>query len=153
MSRMFSGSLVARVVFQPVEETSRIFFSHALADTPSSTSKGPSWQSLQSASSVLLSILAVQCSSAVLLLVFGLAYMPIAVYILLPSQYITTSAPEILTAWVWYIPVLAVNGVLEAFLSSVSDTRNLNKQSRFVERHPGTQRDVDAGFVHLFSDG
>jgi len=43
-----------------------------------------------------------------------------------------TSAPRILAAWIWYIPVLALNGGLEAFLSSVASPKDLNKQSRCV---------------------
>ena len=43
-----------------------------------------------------------------------------------------TSAPRILAAWVWYIPVLALNGGLEAFLSSVASPKALNEQSRCV---------------------
>ena len=43
-----------------------------------------------------------------------------------------TSAPRILAAWVWYIPFLALNGGLEAFLSSVASPKDLNKQSRCV---------------------
>ena len=34
--------------------------------------------------------------------------------------------------WVWYIPVLALNGGLEAFLSSVASPKDLNEQSRCV---------------------
>jgi oligosaccharide translocation protein RFT1 len=36
---------------------------------------------------------------------------------------------------VWYIPVLALNGGLEAFLSSVATPKDLNAQSRFVIHH------------------
>jgi len=72
---------------------------------------------------------------SVLLLVFGTAYLPILLPFLLPKQYLATSAPSVLTAWVWYIPVLALNGGLEAFLSSVATPRDLNAQSRFVIHH------------------
>lgn len=70
-----------------------------------------------------------------ILVVFGSAYMSILLPLLLPSQYLTTSAPNVLAAWVWYIPVLAVNGGLEAFLSSVATPKDLNGQSRFVFLH------------------
>ena len=50
----------------------------------------------------------------------------------LPQQYLSTSAPRILAAWVWYVPVLALNGGLEAFLSSVASPKDLNEQSRYV---------------------
>lgn len=46
------------------------------------------------------------------------------------SRYLNTSAPAILSAWIYYIPVLAVNGVLEAFVSSVASPKDLTKQSQ-----------------------
>lgn len=125
------GSLIARIVFQPVEETSRIYFSKVLSSTPSKLVTGaPDDANLRQAATVLISLLSVQCSMSVVLIIFGTAYMPIALPILLPPQYLSTSAPKVLSAWVWYIPVLAFNGVLEAFFSSVATPRDLNKHSR-----------------------
>lgn len=127
------GSLIARIVFQPVEETSRIYFSKVLSSTPSKLVTGaPDDANLRQAATVLISLLSVQCSMSVVLIIFGTAYMPIALPILLPPQYLSTSAPKVLSAWVWYIPVLAFNGVLEAFFSSVATPRDLNKHSRWM---------------------
>jgi oligosaccharide translocation protein RFT1 len=123
------GSLVARIVFQPLEEMSRVFFSKVLATT------GPGRQSLKQASSALLSILAVQSSLTVIFIVFAPAYSPIALQALLPRRYMSTSAPDVLAAWIWYIPFLAVNGVLEAFLSSTATPKELLRQSRCVSPH------------------
>jgi oligosaccharide translocation protein RFT1 len=124
------GSLLARIVFQPVEETSRIYFSKLLSNTSKSgTSRDGN---LRQAATALISLLSIQCSMSVVFLVFGMGYMPIALHIFLPRQYLSTSAPNVLSAWVWYIPVLACNGVLEAFLSSVASPRELNNQSRQV---------------------
>jgi len=63
---------------------------------------------------------------------FGSAYISIVLHILLPPQYLSTSAPSVLEAWIWYIPVLAVNGGLEAFVSSVAIPKDLNRQSRWM---------------------
>ena len=120
-----SGSLVARIVFQPIEGASRVFFSRTLG--------GPSpsdLDSLQQAATAMMSLLSVQAALSVIFLVFGTSYIPIALQILLPRQYLNTSAPEVLSAWIWYIPVLAFNGALEAFLSSVATPHDLNNQSR-----------------------
>ncbi|KAJ7460938.1 Rft protein-domain-containing protein [Mycena galericulata] len=116
------GSLIARIVFQPIEETSRISFSKMLAPP---TGK----EALQTASQALITLLSIQTSFSLILLVFGTAYLPVVLPVLLPRQYLTTSAPNVLSAWVWYIPVLALNGGLEAFISSVSTPRDLNRQS------------------------
>ncbi|TFK37659.1 Rft protein-domain-containing protein [Crucibulum laeve] len=124
------GSLIARIVFQPVEETLRVFFSKTL---PSAGSKGSlSSEALKQAGDTLISLLSIQSMFSLILIVFGTAYLPILLPILLPQQYLTTSAPQVLAAWVWYIPVLALNGGLEAFLSSVATTQDLNQQSRWM---------------------
>ena len=114
-----------------MEETSRIYFSKVLSRASSKSASGHAKdENLREAATALISLLSVQSSLSVVLLVFGTGYMPIALRILLPQQYISTSAPKVLAAWVWYIPVLAFNGVLEAFLSSVATPRDLNNQSR-----------------------
>jgi oligosaccharide translocation protein RFT1 len=77
----------------------------------------------------LIHLLAVQFSFSIIFLVFGTAYVPIALHVILPPQYLTTSAPNVLAAWVWYIPVLAINGGLEAFVTSVATPQDLNAQS------------------------
>lgn len=117
-----SGSLVARIIFQPVEETSRIRFSKMLAPPAGA-------EAFKAASQALITLLSIQTSLSLILLVFGTAYLPIVLPVVLPRQYLSTSAPHVLSAWVWYIPVLALNGVLEAFISSVSTPRDLNRQS------------------------
>ncbi|KAJ7273072.1 Rft protein-domain-containing protein [Mycena rebaudengoi] len=116
------GSLIARILFQPIEETSRISFSKMLAPPASK-------EALRTAAHALIKLLSIQTSLSLILLVFGNAYLPIVLPILLPRQYLSTSAPRVLSAWVWYIPVLALNGGLEAFISSVSSPRDLNRQS------------------------
>ncbi len=127
MRQTFVGSLVARILFQPVEETLRLFFSRLLPSTHSPT---PSART--SALRTLHTVLSIQTAAALLLLVFGPPYLPIALPLLLPQAYLATSAPRVLAAWIWYVPVLAVNGVLEAFLASVARPHELNSQSRCV---------------------
>ncbi|KAG5646159.1 hypothetical protein DXG03_004212 [Asterophora parasitica] len=125
------GSLVARIVFQPIEEASRGFFSKVLGGGSTSKDK-TSHAELEQAATALVSLMSVQAAFSVVLLVFGTAYIPILLQVLLPRQYLATSAPQVLSAWVWYIPVLAFNGALEAFLSSVATPRDLNIQSRWM---------------------
>ncbi|KAJ7168323.1 Rft protein-domain-containing protein [Mycena crocata] len=117
-----SGSLIARIIFQPIEETSRMSFSRMLAPPAGN-------EALQQASQALVTLLSIQTSFSLILLIFGTSYLPIVLPVLLPRQYLSTSAPAVLSAWVWYIPVLALNGGLEAFISSASTPRDLNRQS------------------------
>ena len=125
-----SGSLIARIIFQPIEETLRVFFSKTISVTDN---KGKTKdEALKQSSVTLLSLLTIQTSFSLIFVIFATAYLPILLPILLPPQYLATSAPTVLAAWVWYIPVLAFNGGLEAFLSSVATPADLNKQSRLV---------------------
>jgi oligosaccharide translocation protein RFT1 len=128
-------------VFQPIEEILRVYFSKTLAP-PNDVAKAqtaytedtmhPSRASLQQAYDALVSLLSIQSSLGVIMVTFGSAYISIVLHILLPPRYLSTSAPSVLAAWIWYIPVLAVNGGLEAFVSSVAIPKDLNTQSRWV---------------------
>ena len=127
--RLFSaGSLIARIGFQPIEETLRVFFSRTLSS--SASSEQPKEDELSTASSTLVSLLCVQVSLSLFLVTFAPPYLPIALRVLLPPRYIETSAPAVLGAWVYYIPFLAINGGLEAFVSSVAKPSDLTRQSR-----------------------
>ncbi|KAF9078048.1 Rft protein-domain-containing protein [Rhodocollybia butyracea] len=100
------GSLIARIVFQPIEET-----------LPAGA---------------LTTLLQMQTIGSLFVVIFGSNYITLVLNILLPPQYLKTSAPRVLEAWIWYIPVLAVNGGLEAFIASVALTKDLNNQSRWM---------------------
>ena len=126
------GSLIARIVFQPIEETLRVFFSRVLNTSQDKESEGETPRSITQAENTLRSLLSIQASLSLIFVTFGSAYLPIFLPLLLPRQYMATSAPHILAAWVWYIPVLALNGGLEAFLSSVATPKDLNEQSRYL---------------------
>ncbi|KAG1804248.1 Rft protein-domain-containing protein [Suillus subaureus] len=130
------GSLVARIVFQPLEEICRVYFSRILCPPAEakSTSIGAQFDrhSLGQASEILLSLVSIQLACSVLVIVFATAYLPIFLHLLLPSQYLPTSAPKVLAAWIWYIPALAINGVLEAFFSSIATSQDLRRQSRWL---------------------
>ncbi|KAI0077851.1 Rft-1-domain-containing protein [Panus rudis PR-1116 ss-1] len=121
------GSLVARIVFQPIEETSRVFFSKTLS---SSSTNDPS--SLQTASNILTTLLLLFNHLLLLLATFAPPYLPLAITILLPPRYHATSAPSILQTYVYYIPMMAFNGVLEAFFASTATPSDLRVQSRWM---------------------
>ncbi|KAF5371207.1 hypothetical protein D9758_004092 [Tetrapyrgos nigripes] len=162
------GSLIARIVFQPIEETLRIFFSKNLAEltsnagvaaprneeTASATgvqvnsrnAKKPSpsvtgasnpdsdrtLSALRISSRALLSLLHIQIVASIFIVIFGSAYISLVLHVILPAQYLKTSAPKVLQAWIWYIPVLAINGGLEAFIASVGGKEDVNRQSRWM---------------------
>ena len=63
---------------------------------------------------------------------FGPPYLPLALSIVLPPRYLATSAPAILKVYVLYIPMMAFNGILEAFFASTATPDDLRTQSRWL---------------------
>ncbi|KZT64272.1 Rft-1-domain-containing protein [Daedalea quercina L-15889] len=120
------GSLVARIAFQPIEETSRVFFSKSLSDQKQDP------EALHSAANVLLALLLLFTHLLLLLVTFGPPYLPLALSLVLPPKYLHTSAPTILRTYVYYIPVMGFNGVLEAFFASAAAPADLHRQSRWL---------------------
>ena len=107
-----------------------MFFSRILGGKSQKKKSDDRHAALAQSANMLQSLLSIQLSLSVILVIFGSASLPILLPLLLPKQYLSTSAPQVLGAWIWYIPVLAVNGGLEAFLSSVATPKDLNSQSR-----------------------
>lgn len=67
-----------------------------------------------------------------LLVTFAPPYLPLALTLVLPSRYLQTSAPSILHTYVYYIPTMAFNGILEAFFASTATPADLRSQSRWL---------------------
>ncbi|KAI0695094.1 Rft-1-domain-containing protein [Cerioporus squamosus] len=132
------GSLVARIVFQPIEETARVFFSKTLVSSSPSTpekDKVPNAQTkeaLQTASTVLLTLLLAFTHLLLLLITFAPPYLPLALSLALPRKYLATSAPAILSVYIYYIPAMAYNGILEAFFASAASPADLRAQARWM---------------------
>lgn len=147
------GSLVARILFQPVEEIARVFFSKTLAvctiegdqeeTSRSETRKkgepkprGPLTSEQQSAlrqsSATLHSLLRVQMHLLLILFVFLPPYLPTLLAHFLPKKYLATSAPSILHAYAYYLPMMSINGIMEAFAFSVMSASDVKKQARWL---------------------
>ncbi|KAG8908982.1 Oligosaccharide translocation protein rft1, partial [Tulasnella sp. 403] len=139
------GSLVARIVFQPIEETSRVYFSKTLASetreppdaakakSKSSTESGlPSSDAVGGAFTVLALLVLLHTHLALILSAYLPPYLPLILRILLPQRYHSTSAPQILALYPLLLPVMAFNGILEAFFASASTPESLRLQSRFL---------------------
>lgn len=128
---------MARIVFQPIEETSRLYFSKSLSSSPSKEAgtkgeDGDKSDSRQTASKILSSLLLLFTHLLLLLVTFGPPYLSIVTTLLLPPRFQSTSAPSILRSYVFYIPMMAFNGVLEAFFASTSTPLELKHQSRWM---------------------
>jgi len=121
------GSLIARILFQPLEETLRTILSPLLAS--------PTKQSLQQSSTLITTLLRVHILLG--LIIHALAP-PLLPTLILPvlniligrGRFPVDALLPILYAYLYYIPFMAVNGITEAFIASVATTGDLAKQSR-----------------------
>lgn len=155
------GSLAARLVFQPVEESSRNYFSRLLSAgdvvdgeekavvQDSSSSKGPSEKkfddvktkddnskqsnaALTTASTTLTRLLRIYTLLTLPLLALGPPAAPLLLTLVAGSHWTAAGAGAALAAYIYYIPLLALNGLLEAFVASVASERDVVAQSAWM---------------------
>ncbi|KAK8015577.1 oligosaccharide translocation protein RFT1- variant [Apiospora marii] len=172
------GSLLARLVFQPVEESSRNYFSKLLAATPSdddgneakptaaataSTTKEkrddnttepaqhnpsvPTQQALAKARTDLVSILHAYLLLSLLILTLGPFGAPLLVQLIAGPAWAASGTGLVLAQYCLYLPLLALNGIAEAFVSSVATRADVHRQSLWMASF--SVAFAAAGFVTL----
>ena len=144
---------MARIVFQPIEEISRVYFSktlaectvepeksavhdalaeHELLNNPQPRLTASQEKALQAASSTLQTLLLFETHLSLLFLTFLPPYLPTLLAHFLPSKYRSTSAPTILQPYAYYLPAMSLNGILEACTYSIMSANDLKVASRFL---------------------
>lgn len=149
------GGLAARLVFQPVEESSRNYYSRLLSSdggepapsSPTAEQKTaaekdggasgqvgarPSKAALAQASDNLTSLLRFYTFASVPLLALGPTAAPLALSLIAGPQWTASGAGEALAAYVYYIPLLAINGLAEGFVASVATEAQVHLQSAWM---------------------
>jgi oligosaccharide translocation protein RFT1 len=148
------GGLAARLVFQPVEESSRNYYSRLLsgdaepapfappADKQTTKEKDgtaggqggsrPSKAALAQASDNLATLLRFYTFVSVPLLALGPTAAPLVLSLIAGPQWTASGAGEALAAYVYYIPLLAINGLTEAFVASVATESQVHLQSMWM---------------------
>ena len=138
------GSLVARILFQPVEETSRIVFSSELSavDPDEANPTGAiSPRSLARVGNMLSGLFRLHLLLGCLLTTFGAPLSVAFLYIMAgPRWALETSAASILSAYTFYLPIMGINGLVEGFVQSVASRRQIKRYSRVL-------MSASAGFV------
>ncbi|BGP35138.1 Oligosaccharide translocation protein rft1 [Rhodotorula toruloides] len=131
------GSLVARLLFQPLEESSRLYFSSLASisvqdsafshrEAASSTARpatkpaGPPLPALASAASYLRLLLLFYTHLTLIFIFLAPAYTTPLLHLLLGPRWSHTSASPILRSYALSLPFLAFNGLTEAFFQSVA---------------------------------
>lgn len=132
------------MLFQPIEESSRLVFSRELGSVtseskqndsqPKSTIKSNSSfsNSLQSASALLSSLFKLYFVLFLFFLTFGPPLSFSLLYVVAGSKWASTSAPKILGAYCCYLPIMGLNGITEAFLQATANQQQLSIYSKIM---------------------
>ncbi|KAK3381777.1 Rft protein-domain-containing protein [Podospora didyma] len=136
------GGLAARLVFQPVEESSRSYFSRLLA-TPSSSCAAAEkdghvdemaapLEARIRAGADLQAVLKMYALLSLVITTLGPSAAPVLLSLVAGPRWANSGAGACLAAYMWYIPLLAVNGVAEAFVASVATKAEVHTQSAWM---------------------
>jgi len=121
------GSLILRIVFQPLEETCRIYFSKELVSKTSTSS------SRQQVYKVILTILKCHFILGMYFVFFATNYTGVLIDFLAGSNWSKNSlAPKALAFYCISIPFMGFNGILEGFVQAVAPKKELHYQSRMM---------------------
>ncbi|XP_053324645.1 protein RFT1 homolog [Spea bombifrons] len=107
------GSLVARFVFLPIEESFYVYFSKILER--GKTIRSQQKEEISSASEVLESLLKLVTLIGLIIVAFGYAYSQLALDIYGGSMLSGGTGPVLLRFFSLYVLLLAINGVTECF--------------------------------------
>jgi oligosaccharide translocation protein RFT1 len=115
------GSLVARLLFQPIEELSAAEFKKLYGDSKSSK------ESRMRSKEILVAMIKLVLLLGLLTITFGPPYSYSLIYIIYGNKWANTTAPVVLSAYCVYILFMALNGVSEAFVTSTMDQHALKR--------------------------
>ncbi|XP_004715334.1 protein RFT1 homolog isoform X1 [Echinops telfairi] len=107
------GSLVARLLFQPIEESFYVFFAKVLQREKRATLQKQ--EDLAVAAMVLESLLKLALLAGLTITVFGFAYSQLALDMYGGAMLSSGSGPALLRSYCVYVLLLAINGVTECF--------------------------------------
>ncbi|KAH8128818.1 Rft protein-domain-containing protein [Trichoderma asperelloides] len=126
------GSLLARLLFQPVEESSRSYFSRLLS-SPSPSGNGQSSpqpsSSVKEAKQNLHTILRLYILLSAIIVSIGPFAAPALLSIVAGKLWTGSGAGQVLSTYCFYIPFMGLNGITEAFVASVASEAQVHRQS------------------------
>lgn len=129
------GGLIARMVFRPVEDASRNMFAKLCSPgldktgaTKKKDDKGTTTNIAQ-ARQTLQFILRVYSIVSIICFAVGPSAAPLLLRLVAGSRWSESGAGDVLGTYSICIPLLAINGVSEAFVSATASTKDLHRQS------------------------
>lgn len=121
------GGLVARMLFHPIEESSRSLFANLCA--VNSRAHKPDTKGSGQARTVLVDILRFYNIIGVIAIAVGPSLAPTLLGVVAGPRWSGIGAGDVLATFCYYIPLLALNGVTEAFVTAVATNHDLQQQS------------------------
>jgi oligosaccharide translocation protein RFT1 len=124
------GGLLARLIFQPIEESSRTYFSRLLsAEEEQGEAKGKTAEKTRRASRHLHSLLKTYILLSAVVVGLGPVAAPHLLALVAGRRWVGEGAGDVLATYCYYVPLLAINGVTEAFVASVASESQVHIQS------------------------
>ncbi|KAJ8108921.1 hypothetical protein OPT61_g7835 [Boeremia exigua] len=132
------GGLIARMLFQPIEESSRNMFAKLCAsstpvpDANRTENEQPSQEqkrNFSQAAKVLTIILRLYTIISLFAVALGPTLAPLLLSVVAGKKWSATNASNVLATYCYYIPFLATNGVTEGFVAAVATNKELYAQS------------------------
>lgn len=124
------GGLIARMLFQPIEESSRNLFAKLCANDEKT--RIPKEEDVKKARDILMDILKFYNLIGVVAFAIGPVLAPQLLRLVAGSRWSDTGAGDVLATYCYYIPLLAINGVTEAFVAAVASPVEVQKQSAYM---------------------
>ncbi|PRP88973.1 hypothetical protein PROFUN_02251 [Planoprotostelium fungivorum] len=117
------GSIVARIIFLPIEKTAFVMFSKQKGSSESDVNQRKQmWTMLLTMSTFISLTYLSTCYNYIHLLVH-LAYGP---------KWSSSNAPDLLALYGVYLLLIGVNGLVEALRDSVASTEKIKQQARYT---------------------
>ncbi|XP_023571440.1 protein RFT1 homolog isoform X4 [Octodon degus] len=119
------GSLVARLIFQPIEESFYLFFAKVLEREKDATLQKQ--EDVAVAATVLESLLKLALLTGLTITIFGFAYSQLALDIYGGAMLSLGSGPVLLRSYCVYVLLLAINGVTECFVFAAMSKEEVDR--------------------------
>jgi len=124
------GSLVARVIFAPLEESSYVYFS--LSVKRGVTAAEQDQEDFQLATKVLGALLKLVSLIGFVVVAFGLPYSYLALQIYGGDMLSSGSGPVLLRWFCIYVSLLAINGITECFMFAIMRHDDVNRHQKWL---------------------
>ncbi|KAA8571742.1 hypothetical protein MFRU_016g01890 [Monilinia fructicola] len=122
------GGLIARLVLQPIEEMSRNYFGKLLSVVDGEPTK----EATEKASTDLHRLLRTYFILSVAVVAVGPTVAPLLLNFIAGPRWQSSGAGNVLAVYCYYIPLLALNGVCEAFVAVVATEAEVYRQSLWM---------------------